>query len=190
MSGRLARVSLRESNHPTLEDACHEDDWLPVEGALRFGNGVRVGGVRSRRKGVLSVRRCVSVLMALSTVVASVLTGYAHHAFTAEFDANKPVTLRGVVTKIELINPHAWIHLDVKNDEGSKVENWAIELGAPNALFRRGWRRDSLPIGTEIVAEGYRALDGSTKANGRDVTFPDGSRLFVGSSGTGAPDSR
>jgi uncharacterized protein DUF6152 len=110
----------------------------------------------------------------------------AHHAFAAEFDANRPIKLTGTVTKMEWINPHTWIHIDVKRPNGT-VERWAIEGGPPNALFRRGFNRDSLPTGIEIVVEGFQAKDGSRKGNGRDVTFADGRRLFLGSSGTGAP---
>ena len=119
-------------------------------------------------------------LMAAAAVVN------AHHAFAAEFDSTKPVKLRGTITKMEWINPHAWMHLEVKSKDG-KVENWMIEAGPPGALVRRGWKRDSVVPGTEVLVEGYQALDGSNKANGRDVTFPDGTRLFAGSSGTGAP---
>lgn len=110
----------------------------------------------------------------------------AHHAFAAEFDANKPVKLKGVVTKVEWINPHAWIHIDVKRADG-KVENWMIEGGTPNTLLRRGFTKNSLQYGAEIVVDGYQAKDGSMKANGRDLTFPDGRKIFMGSSGTGAP---
>jgi hypothetical protein len=110
----------------------------------------------------------------------------AHHAFAAEFDSTKPVKLRGTITKMEWINPHAWMHLEVKNRDGTVV-TWMIEAGPPGALVRRGWRKDSVVPGTEVLVEGYQALDGSNKANGRDVTFPDGTRLFAGSSGTGAP---
>jgi hypothetical protein len=110
----------------------------------------------------------------------------AHHAFAAEFDANKPVRLQGTVTKMEWINPHAWIHIDVKKSDG-KVEQWMIEGGTPNTLFRRGFKKDSLVYGTVIIVDGYQAKDGSLKANGRDLTFPDGRKLFLGSSGTGAP---
>jgi hypothetical protein len=110
----------------------------------------------------------------------------AHHAFAAEFDATKPIKLRGTIVKMEWINPHTWIHLDVKTPKGS-VERWMIEGGPPNALYRRGFTKDSLPNGVEIVVEGFRAKDGSLKGNGRDLTFADGRRLFVGSSGTGAP---
>ena len=110
----------------------------------------------------------------------------AHHAFAAEFDSTKPVALRGTITKMEWINPHSWLHLEVKNKDGT-VENWMIEAGPPGALVRRGWKRDSVVVGTEVLVEGYQSLDGSRRANGRDVTFPDGRRLFAGSSGTGAP---
>src|ERR1700752_5271893 len=111
---------------------------------------------------------------------------FAHHAFAAEFDANKPIKLRGTVAKMEWINPHTWIHIDVKQPNG-KVERWMIEGGPPNALYRRGFTRDSLPVGMEIVGEGFRAKDSSMRGNGRDLTFPDGRKLFLGSSGTGAP---
>jgi hypothetical protein len=110
----------------------------------------------------------------------------AHHAFSAEFDANRPVNLRGTVTKTEWINPHSWIHIDVKDKDG-KVSSWAIECGAPNSLLRRGLNKTSIPAGTELVIDGYQAKDGSTTANARDITLPGGQKFFVGSSGTGAP---
>ena len=110
----------------------------------------------------------------------------AHHAFTAEFDASKPVKLRGTVTKVELVNPHSWIHIDVKEPDG-KVINWAIEGGTPNTLFRLGITKNSLPVGTELLVDGYRAKDGSNKANGRDITFADGKKVFMGGSSPGAP---
>ena len=115
------------------------------------------------------------------------VTALAHHAFSAEFDAKKPVKLQGTVSKVQWINPHAWIHVDVKRPDG-KLETWMIEGGTPNTLFRRGFTKDSLKTGTQIVVEGYRAKDGSMRANGRDITFPDGRKLFMGSSGTGAPE--
>ena len=110
----------------------------------------------------------------------------AHHAFTAEFDANQPVTMRGLVTKIEWINPHSWLYVDVKGADG-QVVNWKFELGAPNALFRRGWRKDSIPLGIEVEVTGFRGKSGRPIANGRTIKFADGRELFAGSSGTGAP---
>ena len=110
----------------------------------------------------------------------------AHHAFAAEFDAKKPVNFKGTVTKMEWINPHTWLHVDVKKPDGG-VENWAIEAGTPNVLFRRGFTKESLLPGTEVVIEGYQAKDGTHRANGRNLTLPDGKMLFLGSSGTGAP---
>jgi Family of unknown function (DUF6152) len=111
----------------------------------------------------------------------------AHHAFSLEFDANQPITLRGKVTRVEWINPHAWIHIDVP-DENGNVESWMIEAGSPNTLVRRGMSRDSIPPGTEVVVFGYRHRNGSNAANGRDVTLPDGTKLFLSSPRTGAPD--
>ena len=110
----------------------------------------------------------------------------AHHAFSAEFDANAPVTLRGPVTRVEWINPHAWIHMESNTKDG-KSEAWMVEGGTPNTLQRNGITRDSIKIGTVIVVSGYQAKDGRKRANGRDITFPDGRTLFMGSSGTGAP---
>ena len=111
---------------------------------------------------------------------------FAHHSFPAEFDINRPVQLTGTVTKVEWINPHAWIHVDVKKPDGT-VENWAIETGTPNTLLRRGLRRDDLPVGTAIKVSGYQGRDGTAKANGVNVTLPDGRALFIGSLGNGAP---
>jgi hypothetical protein len=128
----------------------------------------------------------VGMIAAILTVAAAPVWG--HHAFAAEFDAKKPLKLDGKVTKVEWINPHAWIHIDVKNADGTNTE-WMIEAGTPNTLFRRGFTKDSLAIGTEIVVDGYQAKDGSFRANGRDITFPDGRKLFLGnqSASEGAP---
>ena len=130
-----------------------------------------------------------SVIAGAALLAAAAAPVMAHHSFAAEFDAKKPVKMKGTVVKMEWINPHSWIHIDVKRDDG-KVERWMVEGGAPNALLRRGWNKNSLPEGTEIVVEGFQAKDGSNRANGRDITFPDGKKLFVGSSGIGAPDEK
>ena len=127
--------------------------------------------------------------IAAISLLASAAPAWAHHAFAAEFDANKQVKLRGTVTKMEWINPHAWLYIDVKGQDGAVV-NWAIELGPPNALIKRGWTKKDVPAGIELIIEGYQSKDGAMRANGRDITFPDGKKLFVGSSGTGAPDER
>src|SRR5438874_329729 len=127
-----------------------------------------------------------------AVVLTMVLAGapaWAHHAFAAEFDAKKPVKLRGTVTKMEWINPHAWIHVDVKKDDGM-VEEWMVEAGTPNTLLRRGFTKDSLKPGTEIVVDGYQSKDGSLRANGRDVTLPNGQTLFLGSSGPDGPPDK
>jgi len=129
---------------------------------------------------VITVRSKFVALIAIVLLDAA-LPVWAHHAFAAEFDANKPVKFRGTVTKMEWINPHAWIHIDVKGEDG-KVMPWMIEAAAPNALLRRGWTKNSLPSGTEILVEGYQSKDGSNRANGSIITFTDGKKLFVGSS--------
>jgi hypothetical protein len=132
------------------------------------------------------MRTMLAILTTGLVAIAGPQPATAHHAFAAEFDATKPVRLRGTITRMEWINPHSWLHLDVTQDDGT-VESWMIEAGPPGVLVRRGWSKDSIEIGTEVVVEGYQARDGSQRANGRDVTFPDGSRLFAGSSGPGAP---
>jgi len=122
---------------------------------------------------------------ALLTMVGT--QAWAHHAFAAEFDANQPVKFeKATVTRMEWVNPHTWIHVDVMKPDGTK-ENWAIEAGTPNVLFRRGFTKEALLPGTVIVIEGYRAKDGSHRANGRNLTLPNGQTLFLGSQGTGAP---
>jgi hypothetical protein len=130
--------------------------------------------------------RTFSALVVLAAL-AAVAPANAHHAFAAEFDANRPVKLVGTITQIEWINPHAWLHMDVKGKDG-KTQKWEIELAAPNGLIRRGWTKGSVPPGTEVVVTGYGAKDGTMKANAREANFPDGRKMFVGSSGTGAPE--
>jgi hypothetical protein len=127
--------------------------------------------------------------MTVAGLFLAAIPVWAHHSFSAEFDPNRPLKLQGTVTQMEWVNPHSWIHLDVKGPDGT-VTNWMVEAGPPNALLRRGWTRKSLLPGTVLLVEGYQAKDGSNHANGRDITLPDGRRLFVGSSGTGAPDER
>ncbi len=134
---------------------------------------------RTTLSGLLTTAAGIALLAAAPPVVS-------HHAFAAEFDDTKPVKLRGKITKMEWINPHAWMHWQVTDEDGN-TQNWMIEAGPPGALVRRGWSKSSVRPGTEVLVEGYQATDGALRANGRDVTFPDGRRLFAGSSGTCAP---
>ena len=127
------------------------------------------------------MRKRLAVSLGIAGVLMAAAPMWAHHAFAAEFDAQKPVKLKGTVAKVEFINPHSWIHMDVKDTDG-KVTRWMVEGGSPNALFRRGVTKDALPQGTEISVDGYQAKDGSNRANGRDITFADGRKLFVGGS--------
>ena len=130
--------------------------------------------------------KLVVAMVVSAGMLAAGVPVVAHHAFAAEFDANKPIQLDGTVTKMEWINPHAWLHIDVKKPDG-KIESWMIEGGTPNTLLRRGFNRDSLKAGMVIVVDGYQAKDGSLRGNGRDLTLQNGQKLFMGSSGTGAP---
>lgn len=132
------------------------------------------------------MRRSLVLIVAALALFALSVPVWAHHAFSAEFDANRPLKLRGNVTKMDWINPHAWLYVDVKGTDGV-VTNWAIELGPPNALLKRGWTKQSVPVGMEVIVDGYQAKDGALRANGRDVTLPDGRKMFAGSSNTGAP---
>ena len=130
--------------------------------------------------------RITLTLITVLALSASAVPASAHHAFASEFDARHPVKFTGTITKMEWINPHAWMHVEVKKPDGT-AENWMIEAGTPNMLFRRGVNKNSVKPGMEVVIDGYQAKDGSRRANGRDVTLPDGRKLFLGSSGTGAP---
>jgi hypothetical protein len=118
---------------------------------------------------------------ALASLIAAAVPAWAHHSFAAEFDITKPVKLEGTVTSMEWINPHSWIHLDVKGPDG-KVVSWMVEGGSPNILLRRGFTKKSLEPGTVIVVDGYQAKNGENRANGANITFPDGKRLFLGGS--------
>ena len=129
--------------------------------------------------------RTSAVVMALAALAGATPT-LAHHAFGAEFDPNRPLVLRGPVVRVEWVNPHTWIHMEVTKEDGS-TEIWMVEGGTPNTLLRNGLTRESLTPGTEIVVDGYQSKDRSNRANGRDVTFTDGRKIFMGSSGTGAP---
>ena len=128
----------------------------------------------------------INVLGAGLGCLLAAFPAWGHHAFSAEFDATKPVRLEGKITRMEWINPHSWLHVEVSNDDGT-VENWMVEAGPAGVLVRRGWSRDSIVPGTQVIVEGYQARDGSRRANGRDVTLPNGQRLFAGSTGPGAP---
>jgi hypothetical protein len=140
------------------------------------------------------MRRTISLLGLIAVATVPVV---AHHAFGGEFDPNRPVLLKGKVTKVEWVNPHAWIHVEVPKPDATtacqftpnaKCEEWMVEGGTPNTLLRRGITKESLKVGTDLVIDGYQARDHSqNRANGRNVTFPDGKKLFLGSSGTGAP---
>ena len=134
------------------------------------------------------MRRNIAVVLAGVALALVTVPVAAHHAFSAEFDANRPMHLEGVVVKMEWINPHAWVHLEVRGHETIPDGTvWMVEGGTPNTLLRRGFTKASLLPGTEIIVDGYQAKDGSDKGNGRDLTFKDGRKLFLGSSGTGAP---
>ena len=135
----------------------------------------------------MAIRRTLSILIAAVALVVGTVTVRGHHAFGAEFDPDAPIRLQGKVVKLEWVNPHAWIHIEITNKAGAK-EVWMVEGGTPNTLLRRGLTRQTLAIGTELIVDGYQTKDHSLKrANGRDVTFKDGRKMFMGSSGTGAP---
>jgi hypothetical protein len=154
------------------------DDRSTAKPAFVFLETLQETSMRTK----LAVTICILGLAAWSSPPAAV----AHHAFAAEFDANKPVNFKGKIKKMEWVNPHSWLHIEVQQPDGTLV-NWAIEAGTPNVLFRRGFTKETLQPGTEVVVDGYQAKDGSHRANGRDLTLPDGRQLFLGSSGTGAP---
>jgi hypothetical protein len=134
----------------------------------------------------MRLRTSLSAVILAAGLLSMAAPVLAHHSFAAEYDGNKPVTLKGTVQKMVWSNPHAWIYMDVKGPDG-KVVTWALETGTPNALYRRGWRKTDLPTGTPLIVEGFLAKDGSPTANATNITFPDGRKLFAGSSGNGTP---
>lgn len=133
--------------------------------------------------------KSLAVLIAVAGFLLAALPVFAHHSFAAEYDTKAPVTLKGVVTKVEWLNPHAYFYIDVKDDSG-KVVNWAIENGPPNMLYRQGWRKDSLKPGDMVTVDGFRAKDGTTTANSRLVQLPDGRKVFSGSADDGGPGAK
>jgi len=133
------------------------------------------------------MRAPLSVVVVGAGLLLATVPARAHHAFAAEFDANTPVKLEGTITKLELINPHAWIHINVKKSDGTE-EEWMVEAGTPNALMRSGFNKDRVKVGMKVVVDGFQSKDRSNRANGRNILLPDGSKLFVGSANSGAPN--
>jgi len=133
------------------------------------------------------MRSKLAIAVAGAILLLAAVPALAHHAFSSEFDVKKPIHFTGVITKVELVNPHAWFHIDVTGPDG-KVTSWMIEAGTPNVLLRRGFTKNSVRVGTQVVVDGFQAKDGSSKGSGRDLTLPDGRKLLIGSDGTGAPD--
>jgi hypothetical protein len=127
------------------------------------------------------------IIVVGASLLLATVSAWAHHAFAAEFDVNKPIHFTGVVTKLELVNPHTWIHIDVKDPDGT-VTNWMIEAGTPNVLLRRGFTKNSVAPGTEVIVDGFAAKDGSHRGSGRDLTLPGGRKLFIGATGSEGPE--
>jgi len=130
-----------------------------------------------------------AIVIATAGLLTAAAPLWAHHAFAAEFNASAPVHLEGAITKVELINPHAWLTIEVTKPDGT-AESWMVEAGSPNVLLRRGFTKNTVAVGTKVVVEGYQSKDGSKRANGRDIVLPNGQKLFLGSQGTGAPDDK
>ena len=133
------------------------------------------------------MRSTLAIAVAGGILFVAAVPALAHYAFSSEFDVKKPIHFTGVITKVELVNPHAWFHIDVTGPDG-KVTSWMIEAGTPNVLLRRGFTKNSVRVGTQVVVDGFQAKDGSSKGSGRDLTLPDGRKLLIGSEGAGAPD--
>ena len=130
--------------------------------------------------------RIAQVVSAFAGVVLLAAPLRAHHSFATEFDESKPVTVKGTITKMDWVNPHSWLYIDVKGPDG-KIQSWELEFGSPNQLYRRGWKKESLPVGSEVTVVGWLSRTELFKANAKDVILPDGKKLFAGSAGTGAP---
>jgi hypothetical protein len=135
----------------------------------------------------MTLSRTRALIVTTGSLLAASLPALAHHSFAAEFDRTRPIQLKGIVKRMEFSNPHSWLYVEVTTDAG-EVQEWAVEGAAPNALLRRGWNKSSLPPGTEVTVRGFQARDRAFRAAGRSVTLADGSDLFVGSTGVGAPD--
>jgi hypothetical protein len=135
------------------------------------------------------MRRILPVTAGLFGLLVAAAPIFAHHSFAAEYDSNKPIKFQGKVTKVEWLNPHVYFYVDAKDENGKEV-NYAVETGAPNGLYRQGWRKDSLKIGDMVTIEGFRAKDGSTTVNARTVTLPDGHKVFAGSAEDGGPATK
>jgi hypothetical protein len=147
--------------------------------------GDELRGFEDAKENLMNVKT-LAAIAAIGGLLGSSASTLAHHSFASEFDANRPIELTGVVKEMRFSNPHSWIYLTVKTTSG-EVQDWAIEGAAPNALLRRGFSRTSLPAGTEVYVRGFQARDRTFRAAGRDITLKDGSKLFVGSTGVGAP---
>ena len=150
---------------------------------------MRYDHVNRRMRGKLTVGVAVVALLMATLLIADLQPVSAHHSFSAEFDANKLVTLEGEVVMMEWVNPHSWLHIDVKKPDGT-VERWKIEGGSPSVLMRLGWNRNSLPAGTKVTVVGFQAKDGSLRASSRDLKFPDGRRMDLGGSGSSTSDQK
>jgi hypothetical protein len=135
------------------------------------------------------MRRNLLAATALFGMLVAAVPLVAHHSFAAEYDSNKPIKFQGKVTKVEWMNPHVYFYVDAKDDSGKDV-NYAVETGAPNGLYRQGWRKDSLKVGDIVSIDGFRAKDGSNTVNARNVTLPDGRKVFAGSADDGGPAAK